>query len=158
MAANSVAVRIFGQDYSISGSLPRDEIMKLADYVDIKMKEIGEGYKGPKTDVAVLAAMTICEELFVNYSVKDELSAALARVDQLSGQLEESQKLNKELYGRVDELTAQLEKTKIVPPESQKLINDLEAKCRDVESSFFDIQMENIHLKNELEAIRRQGR
>jgi hypothetical protein len=37
------------------------------------------------------------------------------------------------------------------------MIKELEAKCRDIESSFFDIQMENIHLKNELETLRKSG-
>ncbi len=146
---NSVAVKIYGQEYSIVSEMPREYIMRVADYIDGKMKEIGAYYNGSASGVAVLAAATITDELFRSGDCSAQLETA-------NKQLEEARHYNEVLRGRIEELNQQLESSRTVPEETQKLISELEAKCRDIESSFFDIQMENIHLKNELESLRKQ--
>ena len=146
---NSVAVKIYGQEYSINGELPREKILQLADYVDGKMREVGEFYNGPVSSVAVLAGMNLAEELFARGDQSKEIEA-------LRKSLEDTERFNEVLRNRVEELNAKLEESKSVPEESQKLIAELEAKSRDIESSFFDLQMENIHLKNEIENLRKQ--
>ena len=146
---NSVTVKIYGQEYSISGDMPREEIMKLASLVDQKMQEIGENYSGSVSSIAVLAAMNLASEI-------EGAATKSKQVDDMNEKLAQAASYNEVLRARIDELTTQLETTKNVPEESQKLIHELEAKCRDIESSFFDIQMENIHLKNDIEALRRQ--
>lgn len=146
---NSVTVKIYGQEYSISGDMPREEIMKLASLVDQKMQEVGENYSGSVSSIAVLAAMNLASEI-------EGAATKSKQVDDMNEKLAQAASYNEVLRARIDELTTQLETTKNVPEESQKLIHELEAKCRDIESSFFDIQMENIHLKNDIEALRRQ--
>ncbi len=146
---NSVAVKIYGQEYSISGDMPREEIMRLADIVDQKMREVGEFYKGSASSVAVLAAMNLASDIA---SAEDKSK----QVNELNDKIAQAAGYNDVLRKRIDELTSQLETSKSVPEESQKLIHELESKCRDIESSFFDIQMENIHLKNEIETLKRQ--
>ena len=148
---NSVTVRVYGQEYSISGDMPREEIMKLADLVDQKMKEISEVYNGSTSSIAVLAAMNLASGIASSEAQDKELK-------DLTEKLGRAESFNEVLRARIDELTSQLENSKNVPAESQKLIHELEAKCRDIESSFFDIQMENIHLKNELENLKKQVR
>ena len=148
---NSVTVKIFGQEYSISGEMPREEIIRLADYVDMKMQEVSTYYSGSATRVAVLAGMNLASEIFEKEDNSRE-------IELLNEKLAQAASYNDVLRQRIEELTTQLETSKSVPEESQKLINELEAKCRDIESSFFDIQMENIHLKNELESLKRQMR
>ena len=34
------------------------------------------------------------------------------------------------------------------------VINEVEGKCRELENSFFDLQMENLQLKKELERLK----
>jgi len=146
---NGVAVKIYGQEYSISGDMPREEIMRLADLVDQRMKEVGDYYKGPSSSVAVLAAMNLASDI-IGAEDKSRM------VNDLNDKLAQAASYNDVLRKRIEELTVQLETSKSVPEESQKLIHELESKCRDIESSFFDIQMENIHLKNEIESLKRQ--
>ena len=148
---NSVTVRVYGQEYSISGDMPREDIMRLADLVDQKMKEISEVYNGSTSSIAVLAAMNLASGIASSEAQSKELK-------DLTEKLGRAESFNEVLRARIDELTSQLENSKNVPAESQKLIHELEAKCRDIESSFFDIQMENIHLKNELENLKKQVR
>ncbi|MBQ2095702.1 MAG: cell division protein ZapA, partial [Firmicutes bacterium] len=52
---NTVAVKIYGQEYNISGETSREHIMRVADYVDSKMQEIGDAVNTSNTGVAVLA-------------------------------------------------------------------------------------------------------
>ena len=43
---NKVTVLVFGQEYTLSGDMPRDYVLKLADHVDAKMKEIDGAKEG----------------------------------------------------------------------------------------------------------------
>ena len=61
---NTVAVRIYGQEYNISGEASREHIMRVADYVDNKMQEIGSAVNASNSGVAVLAAVNIADEYF----------------------------------------------------------------------------------------------
>ncbi|MBO5517961.1 MAG: cell division protein ZapA [Firmicutes bacterium] len=61
---NTVAVKIYGQEYNISGEASREHIMRVADYVDNKMQEIGDAINASNSGVAVLAAVNIADEYF----------------------------------------------------------------------------------------------
>lgn len=197
---NTVTVIVYGQEYTLSGDMPREYVMKIADHVDEKMKEVGEGTNQPSSSVAVLAAMLISDEY---YRLKEEIAEAMARNAQLdanaknyeklweevkasfaqykeemstlsslkdnlqvyakekeaqaaalAGELEQEKKFSDELRKRVEELMQQAQAAEQAPLEAQKHIAELENRCRDIESSFFDIQMENIHLKNVVESLR----
>lgn len=64
MGTGSVEVYILGQRYSIKGDAPEDYIMKLADYVNGKIKEIYEKSPGiTPLKASILAAITIADEL-----------------------------------------------------------------------------------------------
>ncbi|MBQ3921165.1 MAG: cell division protein ZapA [Firmicutes bacterium] len=78
------------------------------------------------------------------------------QISQLTAELSETRKHNDVLRLRIEDLNAKINTMESAPEASLKQISDLEAKCRDLESSFFDIQMENIHLKNELENYKRR--
>lgn len=197
---NTVTVIVYGQEYTLTGKMAREYVMKIADHVDTKMKEVGEGSNRPLSSVAVLAAMLIADEY---YKLRDNLSEAHARNAQLdanaknyekmwedvkvnfaqykeemsslstlkdnlqlyakekesqaaalAAELSQEKRYNDELRNRVEELLQQARAAEQAPLEAQKHIEELENRCRDIESSFFDIQMENIHLKNEIESLR----
>jgi len=219
---NKVTVRIYGQEYTISGDDSREQIIKIADYVDVKMKEL-QSMGGPVSSVAVLTALNITGDYFAKAAAEEKLLAENARLQEenqnfnrlwddtkrsfaqykqevasagqqreliqrqymekeqqylekdqqlntLTTELAETRKRNDVLRAKIDELARAaeeqnriieeknriIETLKSAPADSDQEMKDLEAKCRDIESSFFDIQMENIRLKNELEAVRRQ--
>lgn len=187
---NVVTVRIYGQEYTISGDMPREYIIKIADYVDGKMTEVGEGSSLPMSKVAILSAVNITDELFAerkNHSdcekyvsmwedakngyllVKEDLAAVNEQKEELIRQngekdnqlgilyqqLAEEKKQNDVLRTKLAEVTAVAENAVAAPEEAKRHIEELEMKCRDIESSFFDIQMENIRLKNEIDMLRR---
>lgn len=188
---NSADVMIFGQNYTISGNISRDAIIKIADYVSGKMMEIGEDSNLPTSRVAILSAMSIAEELFAEQQrhrdneryaamweeaktgfakAREELNNATEQKNELIRQngekdqqlavlyneLAEIKKHNEVLRARVEELSLEITNKEDLPELAQKKVAELELKCRDLESSFFDIQMENIRLKTENENLRRQ--
>ena len=75
----SVKVNIFGEDYPIKGDTDTFYIQKVANYVDQKMKEVAERMSNKlPLRVAVLAAMSITDELFKE---KDEKERKLKDVE-----------------------------------------------------------------------------
>jgi cell division protein ZapA len=64
MAENKVVVNIFGEEYPIAGGSDPEQIAKVADYVDSKMREAAKDSRIQSRDkVAILAAMSIASEL-----------------------------------------------------------------------------------------------
>ncbi|MBQ1476015.1 MAG: cell division protein ZapA [Firmicutes bacterium] len=131
---NTVAVKIYGQEYNISGEASREHIMRVADYVDNKMQEIGDAINASNSGVAVLAAVNIADEYFARendiaelqekndqlvsdtqrYSLLwEEATQSLAQYkEELAGtraQLEENLRTLTEKNDRIAELTRQLQ-------------------------------------------------
>lgn len=79
--SNKVTVKIYGQEYTISGEKPRDHIIKVADHVDDIMKEIGYSIQDiPTTKLAILAAVNVTDEFF---SLRDGYSELATEKEQL---------------------------------------------------------------------------
>lgn len=70
-------VSIFGRDYPIRASVEDEEyILKIARYVDWKMREIDQSMKpSSTTKVAILAALNIADELFTLQEERDRVIA-----------------------------------------------------------------------------------
>ena len=74
MESNKVSVKIYGQEYVISGEKPREQIVKVAAYVDNQMHEIASAAPSCSvTDLAVLSAVNIADESFVSKEEVEEL-------------------------------------------------------------------------------------
>jgi cell division protein ZapA len=197
-----VSVKIYGQEYTITGDKPQDYILRVAAYVDEKMKQLsGVLPNGSISELASLAAVNITDELFTNeHSVieiknrneqlendthhyislweeakksflqyKDEAQCLRGEKDELQRRFDanagETERL-KNLVGTLEERVNTLEEEKksrlaeLLTFETERdglseRIHEAESKSREVESGFFDLQMENIQLKGELERYRR---
>jgi cell division protein ZapA len=87
---NSVRVEIFDQGYNLSGPDPQ-YILKLAEYVDAKMRAVAEQTRTVDTvRVAVLAALNIADEYHLLKRSQDEGAVDyLKRASNLSNALDE---------------------------------------------------------------------
>ena len=68
MENNKAKVKIYGQEYTISGEMSKEDIIQVATHVDMKMQEITEAAKAAETwpsNVAVLSAVNIAGD-YVN--------------------------------------------------------------------------------------------
>ena len=138
MENNKVKIRIYGQEYTIVGERSQDEIIKAAQYVDERMQFIGRNSNlGSTTSLAVLSAVNIADEIF---SIKEELE----QLRTLNAQLEADAKKNVIQYrNEIEDLR------KKASDDSQ--LREIQRRYKELESSFFDLQMENVQLKSRLD-------
>ena len=70
-----VEVTIYGQEYTIKAPADATYIKNIAEYVDMKMREVQEEMNTPQVPakVAILAAMNISDELFSNKRTTEKM-------------------------------------------------------------------------------------
>ena len=133
----------------------RAEIEKIAEYVDNKMRLIsrvaGDSGQG---SIAILSAINVAEEYF----------DALSQIEQLKiskTQLENDSKYYLKMWEDAKQNSMQYKESmseiKTQKKENDERFKELQAKCSEYENSFFDLQMENIQLKSELEKLKNNG-
>lgn len=148
MENNKVKIRIYGQEYTIVGERSQDEIIKAAQYVDERMQFIGRNSNlGSTTSLAVLSAVNIADEIF---SIKEELE----QFRTLNAQLEADAKKYVDLWDdakkNVIQYRNEIEDLRKKASDDSQL-REIQRRYKELESSFFDLQMENVQLKSRLD-------
>lgn len=70
---SKVSVKIYGQEYTISGEMPKEYIIKIANYVDEKMTDLGQKLRnGTTASIAILSAVNIADEYFKMHAKLNE--------------------------------------------------------------------------------------
>jgi cell division protein ZapA len=78
MESQKVKVSILGNIYNIQGDADPAYILKLSEYVNEKMEEVGGGLPhGNTLQIAILAALNIADEYFQMKDMKVGLTGAL---------------------------------------------------------------------------------
>ncbi|MDD2215423.1 MAG: cell division protein ZapA, partial [Eubacteriales bacterium] len=79
---NKVNVKIYGQEFTISGELPRDQIIQIADYVDRKMQKLEESIPSCSlSSLAVLTAVNCADEYYKTVRLVKELESKNAQLE-----------------------------------------------------------------------------
>ena len=148
-----VKVRIYGQDYTIAGDRAEETIKAIAACVDEKMREVGRNYaSNAQGSLAVLAAINMADELFSAREQIEELNAAKEQMEKDAQHYMNIWDEAKKRFLQYKESAARSSEEK---KEAEERYRQLQEKCSEFENSFFDIQMENIRLKQELDKYRR---
>ena len=148
-----VKVRIYGQDYTIAGDRDEETIRAIAACVDEKMREVGKNYaSNAQGSLAVLAAINMADELF---SARDQIEELRAAKEQMEKDAEHYLKMWDEAKKSFLMYKENAARTGEEKREAEERYRQLQEKCSEFENSFFDIQMENIKLKQELDRYRR---
>lgn len=149
MGNNKVKVRIYGQEHTVTGEKDEEAIKQIAAHVDEKMRELGRSFStNGQGTLAVLTALNIADEYF----------DAMEQIEQLEEEkevLENDTKHYIQMWEEAKKSFVQYKESAARAAEekenSEKRYQELETKCSDFENSFFDLQMENLRLKRELE-------
>ena len=148
-----VKVRIYGQDYTIAGDREEETIKAIAAYVDEKMREVGRNFAtNAQGSLAVLAAINVADEYF---GAKEQIAELTAAKEQMENDAQHYLKMwdeAKKSFLQYKESAARNSEEK---REAEERYRQLQEKCSEFENSFFDLQMENIRLKSELDKYRR---
>ena len=186
MESNKVKVKIYGQEYVIAGEKTKEEIIQVAAHVDMKMQEVTEAAKAAgvvPSNIAVLSAVNIASEYFQvleemeelkrlniqlekdaqhyvqlwdeskkNYmDYKEETQAIVLQKDELLNQLRQKDADIQNLMQAAETAKTQAQSS------MDEVVKEIEGKCKELENSFFDLQMENLQLKKELEKYKNNG-
>ncbi|MDY2959549.1 MAG: cell division protein ZapA [Hornefia sp.] len=151
--SDKVDVKIYGQTYSITGDKTPQEIEKIAGYVDDRMHLISKvmGRNGTSA-IAVLTSINIAEEFF---DEKDEMERLKTANEQLERDTAHYIKLWEDAKKNYKQLREIMDKMKQDGQKEDKKFKDLKDRCSEFENQIFDLQMENIQLKSQLEKIQR---
>lgn len=148
MENNKVKIRIYGQEYTIVGERSQDEIIKAAQYVDERMQFIGRNSNlGSTTSLAVLSAVNIADEIF---SIRDELEQLRTLNSQLEADAQKYVNLWDEAKKNVIQYRNEIEDLRQKASDDSQL-KEIQRRYKELESSFFDLQMENVQLKSRLD-------
>ena len=149
-----VNVKIFGQDYLISGDKDKEDIEKVAEYVDNKMHLIARvtDKRGTGT-IAVLTAINITDEYF---DAMDEIERLKAANQQIEKDAQRYLKMLDDTKATHEQSQESLDKLMEQSKEDETKYRELEKKCSEYENSIFDLQMENIQLKSEIEKLTKE--
>ena len=152
MGDNKVKVRIYGQEYTISGERDEQTITEIAAYVDDKMREIGRFFSSPVPgSLAALSAVNIADELF---DAREEVKKLQAEKEQLEKDAENYIKLWEEAKMSFAQHKEDATKANMDMKSLEAKCRELEEKCIEFESAYFDVQMENIRLQDQIEKVK----
>lgn len=179
---NKVSVKIYGQEYTIAGEKSKEHILKVAGHVDANMHELAKRVKGASVaSLAVLSAVNATDDYYVILEKLQEekrLTERLKKDTEHYIQLWDEAKKNfiqqkeeaKDTFRQLDELNTSLQEKdeeirrlkqemaqvkQKAEEESEAKIAEARAGYKEIENSFFDLQMENINLKSELDKFKR---
>jgi len=182
MENNKVSVKIYGQEYVIAGEESREHIIKVADYVDSKMRAADRTVKmGQISVLAVLSAVNVASDYFrakdaglEMKKMNEQLEKDVAHYVQMWEEAkrsflqykEDAQIVSKKqdtLKSALDEREQELADLRVmlddaemrVKNEVKNEIEKLQDKLRETENNYFDLQMENVQLKSELERLKK---
>lgn len=151
--SEKVEVRIYGQTYSITGDKSPEEIEKIAEYVNDRMHLISKVMgKNGTGSVAVLTSVNIAEEYFDQV---EDLERLRVENQQLEKDASHFSKLWEEAKRNNRQARETIEKMKLDSKDDDKKYQSLQDKCSEFENQIFDLQMENIQLKSQLEKIQK---
>lgn len=183
MESNKVSVKIYGQEYVISGEKSREQIIKVAAYVDSRMHEIASAAPSCSvTDLAVLSSVNIADETFDSKDEVEELKKLNVQLekdaqhyvqlwdeakknhiqykDETQNIMQSNEDLRKQLADKDQEIqdmkVAEEKALAKMKEECEAEVAEAQAQCKELENSFFDLQMENLQLKKELETYKRE--
>ena len=199
---NRVQVKIFGQEYTISGELPRGHIIKVADHVDRSMHKLSKDLPSCSvSSLAVLTAVNCADEYFRAMDTIEELKVKTQQLEkdaqhyvqlwdeakksyiqykedaqtaiesreelmqayndkktecqEQKNRMRELEEAIQSLQPKNEAMAKRLSSKEEEKESSSSIIKELEMRCREMESSIFDLQMENIQLKSQLERYKK---
>lgn len=149
METNKATIKIYGQEYVISGEKTQEEIKRIGEFVDNKMRLIARVITDSSSGkIAILSSINIADEYFDALEQIEHLKMAKGQLENDSKYYLKMWEDAKKNFIQYKENVAEMKNQK---KESEVKIEVLEDKCNEFENAFFELQMENVRLKSELE-------
>ncbi len=146
-------VTICGADYVLSGEKSEEKIKEIAKFVDDELRRTSRNLNSnPNYKSAVLTAINIAEKLMENSDLVLKLQT---ENHQLDNDVKHYISLWEEAKKQVTDLKEQMTSDSDRQIQDSEKFKTLQAKCNEMENAYFELQMENVTLKNELRSLKR---
>lgn len=153
MEKSRADVTICGTDYVLAAEKSEEKIKEIARFVDEELRRTSKALNSnPNYRSAVLTAINIAEKLMDN---SDLLLKLQTENHQLDNDVKHYIALWEGAKKQVTDLKEQVTTEGEKQSQDSARYRELEQKCSELENAYFDLQMENVNLKNEMRSLKR---
>lgn len=153
MEKNRADVMICGANYVLSSEKSEERIKDIARFVDDELRRTSRALNmNPNYKAAVLTALNITEKLMDNTDMVLKLQTENYQLD---NDVKHYIALWEQAKKQVTDLKAKMSTEVDRQTQSSEEFKELQNKLAEMENAYFDLQMENVNLKNELKSLKR---
>ena len=155
MEKNRADVLICGSNYILSSEKSEEKIIEIARYVDRELRRTSKQLNvNPNYRSAVLTALNIAENLMDSNEMLLRLQTENLQMDNdVNHYISMWEQTKKQVTDLKEKMSTEVDKSSQNSAEYKKL----QDKLTEMENAYFDLQMENVNLKNELKSLKRMN-
>ena len=155
MEKNRADVVICGSNYVLSSEKSEERIKEIAKYVDDEIRTVSKALNfNPNFKTAVLAALNITEKLMDSTDTILKLQTENHQLDNdVKHYINQWEQAKKHVTDLKEKMSSEVDRQSQSSEDQKKL----QEKLVEMENAYFDLQMENVNLKNELKSIKRMN-
>ena len=153
MEKNRADVIICGTNYVLSSDKSEERIKDIAKMVDEELRAVSKALNvNPNYKATVLTALNIAEKLMDNTDMTLKLQTENYQLDNdVKHYIQLWEQSKKQVTDLKDKMSSEFDRQNQNTEDQKKL----QEKLVEMENAYFDLQMENVNLKNELKSIKR---
>lgn len=153
MEKSRADVLICGQNYVLSCQKSEEKIKEIARYVDNELRHTSKMLNvNPNYKSAVLAALNIAENLMDSNEMVLRLQTENLQLDSdVNHYISLWEQSKKQVTDLKEKMSTEVDRSSQNSAEFKKL----QDKLAEMENAYFDLQMENVNLKNEIKSLKR---
>ena len=155
MEKNRADVVICETKYVLSSDKCEERIKEIARYVDDELRATSRALNvNPNYKAAVLTALNITEKLMDNTDMILKLQTENYQLDNdVKHYIQLWEQTKKQVTDLKEKMSTEVDRQSQNTEDQKKL----QEKLVEMENAYFDLQMENVNLKNELKSIKRMN-
>lgn len=155
MEKNRADVSICGSNYVLSSEKSEERIKEIARYVDDELRNVSKALNvNPNFRAAVLTALNVTEKLMDSTDMILKLQTENHQLDNdVKHYINQWEQAKKQVTDLKEKMSTEVDRQSQSTEDQKKL----QEKLVEMENAYFDLQMENVNLKNELKSLKRMN-
>lgn len=155
MEKNKAHVTICGSSYILSSDKSEEKIKEIAKFVDDELRRTSRMLNvNPNYKSAVLASLNISEKLMDGNDMLLKLQTENYQLDNdVKHYIDMWEQAKKQVTDLKNRMSNEVDKQS----QSSEDYKKLQTKLVEIENAYFDLQMENVNLKNEIKSLERMN-
>lgn len=153
MERNRADVTICGSSYVLSSDKSEERIKDIAKFVDEEMRRTSKQLNSnPNYKAAVLTALNIAEMLLENNDMLLKLQTENHQLDNdVKHYISMWEQSKKQITDLKNKMSTEVDKQY----QNSEDFKKMQDKLAEMDNAYFDLQMENVNLKNEIKSLKR---